>query len=431
LRILVVSGEYPPRKGGVGRYTYHLVHALRKKKKINKNIDVHIAIGSHSQARRRRTTTTSPEIVNNSSNNISYNNADDNNKGSNEEDDNTIYYDIVKKGDRKNSDRLLYLIRELKPDIVNVQYERGLYEIDTTVHHMLRRVLYGSTLDKFYKECPVPTVSTLHTVIPYDEYQEYIKERALRKEGRFASLPLSIRAAIRKWVMERRYDLLLEVVKLSSDIISPARTIYDIVRRGTIIYHGAEPSIPLLSYANKQEFRKEIGLPNDKKLLLAFGYVGSYKGFDILDSLSLPDGWSLVVKQNRHERGMEKPLYIKNAINLHLGYLDDVTLSKLFFACDAIIFPYKVVSISGVLFDALAHGLPFIASDLRFFREFAQMGLGITCNRNAISFSETIVFLASDYTRYKNNVQQFNPKLRWSNIADNHIDLFSKILRLS
>jgi hypothetical protein len=177
-------------KGGVGRYTYQLVHALRKKKKINKNIDVHIAIGSHSEPRR---TTTSPGIVNNSSNNISYNNADDNNKGSNkEEDDNTIYYGVIKKGDTKNSDRLLYLIRELKPDIVNVQYERGLYEIDTTVYHMLRRVLYGSTLDKFYKECSVPTVSTLHTVIPYDEYQEYIKERALTKEGRFASLPLSI-----------------------------------------------------------------------------------------------------------------------------------------------------------------------------------------------------------------------------------------------
>jgi glycosyltransferase involved in cell wall biosynthesis len=414
-------------KGGIGRYTYHLVHALRKKKKINKNIDVHIAIGSHSEA---RTTTTSPEIVKNSSNNISYNNADDNNKDSNEEDDDdAIYYGIVKKGDRKNSDRLLYLIHELKPDIVNIQYERGLYEIDTTVHHMLRRVLYGSTLDKFYKDCPVPTVSTLHTVFPYDEYQDYIKERALTKEGRFASLPLSIRVAIRKWVMERRYDLLLEVGRLSSDIISPARTIYDIVKRGTVIYHGAEPSIPSVSsYANKQEFRKEFGLPDDKRLLLAFGYVGSYKGFDILDSLSLPDGWSLVVKQNRHERGIEKPIYIKNAINLHLGYLDDVTLSKLFFACDVIIFPYKVVSISGVLFDALAHGLPFIASDLKFFREFAQMGLGITCNRNAISFSEKIVCLASDHTRYKNNVQQFNPKLRWSNIADNHIDLFSKIL---
>ena len=393
MRILVISGEYPPMKGGIGRYTHHLVHAIREKK--NKNVDVHIAISG----------------CNNT--------------------DNGIYYGVVKKGDRKNSDRLLHLVDELKPDIVNIQYERGLYEIDTTIFHTVRRIVYGSTLDKFYKECPVPTVSTLHTVLPYDEYHEYVRERALRKEGRFSSLPLPVRAAIRRWVMERRYDLLLEVVRLSDEIISPARTIHEIVKRGTVIYHGAEPAVPLVSSADKHKFKKEFGLPDDKRLLLAFGYVGSYKGFDILDSLSLPNDWSLVVKQNRHERGVEQPIRIKNAINLHLAYLDDLTLSKLFFACDAIIFPYKVVSISGVLFDALAHGLPFVASDLMFFREFAEMDLGITCNRNAASFSESIVRLASDYSRYKRNVQQFNPKLRWGNIADNYIEFYSKLTSLS
>ena len=100
--------------------------------------------------------------------------------------------------------------------------------------------------------------------------------------------------------MKRRYDLLFEVVKISVEIISPAKTIHEIVKRGTVIYHGAEPAVPLLSPREKYEFRKEFGLPNDKRLLLAFGYVGSYKGFDILDSISLPNGWSLVVKQNTH-----------------------------------------------------------------------------------------------------------------------------------
>jgi hypothetical protein len=60
--------------------------------------------------------------------------------------------------------------------------------------------------------------------------------------------------------------------------------------------------------------------------------------------------------------------------------------SKLFFACDVIIFPYLFVPISGVLFDALAHGLPFVASD--FFMKFARMDRGITCSRNIESFSE-------------------------------------------
>jgi glycosyltransferase involved in cell wall biosynthesis len=412
LKILVVSGEYPPMKGGVGRYSHHLVNALKKADK--KNIQVYIVTSSDSE--KTNTIIDSPQAAHdNTVNSISDYNED-------------IYHGVTKKGDIKNSDRLLALVQQLRPDIVNIQYERGLYEIDTSIGTMFRRILYGSTLDKFYKECPVPTVSTLHTLFPYHEYREYIKERALRKEGRFAFLPLPLRAAIRKWVMNQRYDLLQEAVRLSSDIISPANTIHKIVKRGTVIYHGAEPA-QSLSAANKEEFKKEFGLPNDKMLLLAFGYVGSYKGFDILDNLCMPKDWSLVVKQNKHERGLEKPLRINKAINLSLGHIDDVTLSKIFFACDAIIFPYKIVSVSGVLFDALAHGLPFVASNLEFFREFEEMQLGITCNRNATSFSASIAKLAEDYDRYKENVQQFAPKLRWGNIANDHIEFYSRVLK--
>jgi glycosyltransferase involved in cell wall biosynthesis len=168
-------------------------------------------------------------------------------------------------------------------------------------------------------------------------------------------------------------------------------------------------------------------------LLLAFGYAGSYKGFDVLGSLGLPSGWSLVVKQTKHERGFERPIEIgksngKNVISLNLGYLDDTTMSKLFFACDAIIFPYKIVSISGVMFDALAHGLPFVASDLRFFREFAEMGLGIVCKRNTQSFERSMSALALDYDEYKTKVEQFRSKLRWSNIANKHIEFFSGLI---
>ena len=115
-------------------------------------------------------------------------------------------------------------------------------------------------------------------------------------------------------------------------------------------------------------------------------------------------------------------------ISLNLGYLDDITMSKLFFACDAIIFPYKIVSVSGVMFDALAHGLPFIASDLRFFKEFAEMGLGIVCKRNMQSFERSISTLASAYDEYKTRVEHFRSKLQWSDIAKKHIEFFSGLI---
>jgi glycosyltransferase involved in cell wall biosynthesis len=412
-------------KGGVGRYTFNLVHALAKES----NIDVSVAISSPAAAAsappppstaHATTATTGAPAARPKSNKV------------------TVYPGIVRKGDKQNSDHLFQLVSETNPDIVNIQYERGLYEVDTTIRHTLWRLVHGSTLDRFYRKCPVPIVSTLHTVFPEEEYRSYVKDRALRKEGRFGFLPMPLRAAIRRWVMEQRYHLLLEVVRLSDGIISPARTIKDVVKRGTVIYHGAEPNIEVSSSSRandkQQQFRNELGLPTDKMLLLAFGYAGSYKGFDLLGSLRLPDGWSLVVKQTKHERGSEKPIDVRknednsNVISLHLGYLDDSTLSKLFFACDAIIFPYKVVSVSGVMFDALVHGLPFIASNLRFFKEFADMGLGIVCNRDMESFEQAIGDLAMEYDEYKTRVEQFRSNLRWSNVAQKHFEFFLELI---
>ena len=414
MKILVVSGEYPPMNGGVGRYTKNLVHAIAKKP----NVEVSVAIGGGGGG------ATAP---------VTSDPSPDSNKV-------TVYHGVVRKGDKRNSERILQIVSETKPDVVNIQYERGLYEIDTTIRHTFWRLMHGSTLDRFYKMSPVPTVSTLHTVFPQDEYYAYIRERATRKEGRFGFLPQPLRAAIRRWVMKQRYDLLLHVVSQSDGVISPARTLQEVVRGGTVIYHGAEPAIELSSLSSrindKKEFRKEFGLPLDKMLLLAFGYAGSYKGFDVLAKLRLPFGWSLVVKQTKHERGFEKPIElgggknegVNNVISLNLGYLDDATMSKLFFACDAIIFPYKIVSISGVMFDALAHGLPFIASDLRFFKEFAEMGLGIVCKRNTQSFERSISTLALEYNEYKTRVEQFRSKLQWSNVANKHLEFFSGLI---
>ena len=415
MKILVVSGEYPPMNGGVGRYTKNLVHAIAKKP----NVEVSVAIGGGGGGDATAPITSDPSP---DSNNV------------------TVYHGVVRKGDKRNSERILQIVSETKPDVVNIQYERGLYEIDTTIRHTFWRLMHGSTLDRFYKMSPVPTVSTLHTVFPQDEYYAYIKERATRKEGRFGFLPQPLRAAIRRWVMKQRYDLLLHVVSQSDGVISPARTLQEVVRGGTVIYHGAEPAIELSSLSSrindKKEFRKEFGLPLDKMLLLAFGYAGSYKGFDVLAKLRLPFGWSLVVKQTKHERGFEKPIElgggknegVNNVISLNLGYLDDTKMSKLFFACDAIIFPYKIVSISGVMFDALAHGLPFIASDLRFFKEFAEMGLGIVCKRNTQSFERSISTLALEYNEYKTRVEQFRSRLQWSNVANKHLEFFSGLI---
>ena len=66
----------------------------------------------------------------------------------------------------------------------------------------------------------------------------------------------------------------------------------------------------------------------------------------------------------------------------------------LFYAADVVILPYKVTAGSGVMFDALAHGLPFIATNLGFFKEFVCPRIRHDCQkRSSVNFQMALKIL--------------------------------------
>ncbi len=76
-----------------------------------------------------------------------------------------------------------------------------------------------------------------------------------------------------------------------------------------------------------------------------------------------------------------------------------------------------------------AHGLPFVATDLEFFKEFSAQGLGITVRRNSNEFSNGLVRLANHYAAYKESVDVFKKKLTWDTVAMQHVRVYSKITK--
>jgi glycosyltransferase involved in cell wall biosynthesis len=115
-------------------------------------------------------------------------------------------------------------------------------------------------------------------------------------------------------------------------------------------------------------------------------------------------------------------------IELQKGFLNDEQLSLLFFAADALILPYKVTSASGVMFDGIAHGLPFISSDIGFFKEFSDMGLGISVHRDPVQFSMALLKLEQELDRYRNAIKIFSKNLLWENIAKKHTVLYNLVI---
>lgn len=382
LKILMVSGEYPPMRGGVGRYTENLVKALKKFAEVTVACDVSCK--------------TDEENI----------------------------YKIISPDDRHNSDKILNLVNEISPDVIHIQLEPYLYDVEPKLTHFFKN-RYISTLDKLYRKENKKIITTPHSVVPFDEYWNFAKETVFRRQSRYKFLPSKISGVARKWVIKKRLAMSIHYSRMSKQVVNLSDASKKAIGHGTTIYHGAEPTF--FGAIDKKELRKEFGLPDDKMLLVASGYAAEYKGFDMLKKIKPPKNWKIVVKQTTHERTLLKPIPMSNVISVNDKYFSDQKLSKLFFSCDAVILPYRTVSISGVLFDAFAHGLPFVASDLKFFKEFASLGLGVAVERNVQSLSKAIELLDSDYSKYKKNVERFQPKLKWSTVASNHINLYQTI----
>ena len=393
MQVLMVSTEYPPMPGGVGRYTSNLTNELRKA-----GLDVYVVCDE---------------------------------KGDGQ-------YSGISPKNPHNSDVLLKIVNDLKPDIVHVQFEPGLYGL---ILDPLDPKKSGTYIDAFYTKCKIPIVTTFHT--GYSLGQWISQASLIKKSGRIGKLGIPARALVRFWKYFLNYRAFnnLNKEKLTMSAAGIVFSHYMSERLGNntndassnggkchVIYHGSEPAIS--SSLNKKEAREKFSLPQEQeyRIALALGFRTATKGWDILEKMKMPDGWTLVVNSSKGHYSTEN-LDLKwekadNILDLQRGFLSEEELSILFYASDAVILPYKVTAGSGVMFDALAHGLPFIATDLEFFREFASQGLGITVKRNPHAFSRGIKKLDRNYFNYAETVDAFKQKLKWNFVARQHSQLY-------
>ena len=434
LKILMVSTEYPPMYGGVGRYTYNLSRALRK---LGHTIYV---------------------VCN-----------EDGKEGD--------FFGLSSSFNKDNSGLLLEIVNKVKPDIVHIQFEHGLYGLKLSSINPRNTC---TNIDSFYDICKVPIVTTFHSAYTFKQWMDIISPLDLKNTNNNIlknQVKHFSKYILQYWKFIINYksfhDLNNEkLVKSKKGIVfsdymknriigkkrkgnnvsantksyvkdndnSNSTTDYN---KNIIIYHGAEPS--LSPFPNiKEEARAKFGIYFDKndnkttrtkRIALAIGFKTSTKGWDILNEIDLPENWLIIINSSKNHFNTEnyKPKKIINKnftriIDLQRDFLIDTDLSLLFYASDVVLLPYKVSSGSGVMFDALAHGLPFIATDLEFFKEYARKGLGITVKRDPEEFKKALIDLENNYEYYCNSVNQFKSSLNWKNIANYHSNVYNSIL---
>ena len=428
LKILMVSTEYPPMYGGVGRYTYNLTRALRK---LGHTVYV---------------------VCN-----------EDGKEGN--------FFGLSSSFNKDNSGLLLEIVNKVKPDIVHIQFEHGLYGLK------LRSINPRNTctnIDLFYDICKVPIVTTFHSAYTFKQWMNIISPIDLKNTNNnnlknqikhfskyilqywkfiinyksFHDLNNEKLVKSKKGIVFSDYmkNRIIEKKRKGSNGFANNKSVVDDDddnRKNIVIYHGAEPSLsPFPNIKEKARAKFGIYLDNDdnkikrkRRIALALGFKTSTKGWDILNEIDIPKNWLIIVNSSKNHFNTEnyKPKKIINKnftriIDLQRDFLSDSDLSLLFYASDVVLLPYKVSSGSGVMFDALAHGLPFIATDLEFFKEFARKGLGITVKRDPKEFKKALIDLENNYEYYYNSVKLFKSSLNWTNIADYHSNVYNSIL---
>ncbi len=413
-KILMVSTEFPPIPGGVGRYTKNLTNGLKR-------VGVKVSVLC-------------------------------NEKGEGD------YIGIDPKNEN-NSKIILNVIDEYNPDLVHIQLEHGLYglKMDPINPNKL-----STNIDEFYKKCKIPIITTFHSAYPLRQWMELSKHPNLLNRNIITcsiNLTKQISSYWKQFINYRSFNSAnKQKMQMSQANIAFSNYLTKLISENenttkdeksmnnfSVIYHGAEPN--LNKHVKKREARESFSLPLNRKIALFFGFMTHTKGWDILNDLDITDDWAVVINQSKNLFSLTKPpsvddqniqridhpIDIKNTqngkiINLNRGFLTDKELSMLFYACDIIVLPYTVTSGSGVMFDALAHGLPFVAADLGFFREFANKGLGIVVKRRPNEFAKAIKKIESEYLQYTQRIERFNTELTWDNVALQHFDLYRNVL---
>ena len=292
-------------------------------------------------------------------------------------------------------------------DVAVVQHEYGIYGGPD-----------GDEVLGVLQALDVPTILVLHTVLsdPSPHQREVLEAAAA------ASDAIVTMAQTPRRRLARGYEI--DMAKVH------------------VIPHGAPP---LPAVAARDE-------ANHRPTVLTWGLIGPGKGIewgieamaDLRDLRPLP---RYVVAGETHPKVREHHgevyreallarahrLGITDMVTFQDGYLDPATLAGLVAGSDVVLLPYDSTDqvTSGVLVEAVAAGLPVVATAFPHARELLAGGSGILVSQqDSVAMAEALRTVLTEpgvAAGMRRAAQALAPQLRWSTVADRYRDLAAEV----
>jgi glycosyltransferase involved in cell wall biosynthesis len=139
------------------------------------------------------------------------------------------------------------------------------------------------------------------------------------------------------------------------------------------------------SYENKitkKEARKILNIPENKRVILCFGFIRKNRGYEYLIEATKDMEDSIVIiagkmeDKNVYERLIDWKDRVKN-LRLFAKWIPDDEIQVYFNACDIVVLPYTEITTSGVIPLAYAFSRPVITTDIGGLRDVVNKETGI------------------------------------------------------
>jgi len=181
---------------------------------------------------------------------------------------------------------------------------------------------------------------------------------------------------------------------------------------------------------SKQEAREKLGIANDQKIVLFFGFIRKYKGLDILlDAMKLlqdnKTNIKLLIAGEFYED--QKPydeqiaqLNIKDSLILHTSFIADSEVKYYLCAADVVVQPYRNATQSGVTPLAYHFEKPMIVTNVGGLPSLVPDNkVGLVAEPEAASIAQKIVeYFDKGENYFLPHIIEEKKKLSWTKLTD-------------
>lgn len=188
---------------------------------------------------------------------------------------------------------------------------------------------------------------------------------------------------------------------------------------------------------DKAKAREQLGIPQDKKVLLFFGFIRSYKGLDLLiESMKyLDDEYVLVIAgepygdYSQYSKLIEQHQVGHKVIEF-VRYIDDHEVPLFYSASDVSMLTYKSATQSGIAFISFQYEVPAIVSDVGGLKETVEpynSGVVVAEPRVDLIVEGVREFFKKDPDSFQKGISLIKQKSSWESLATTIIDLYQEL----